>query len=149
MSPRYKEALSEVDYIINLLALEEMEKIPKEFREFITINKDKYYKISNIQELKEETLAILAIIYRKYLVPAEERDNLEKEFQEKLKLEKTKMGNNGTSLEINYTKKIIGENKIHKKEYEKMEHAISQYLEKKWYEKILHKIKSIFKRRGV
>ena len=43
VSPRYMEALSEVDYVINNLEREEIEKIPIKFREFIMKNKSKSY----------------------------------------------------------------------------------------------------------
>lgn len=71
MSPRYAEALVEVEYILDMLELDELEKIPKTFMEFITKNKAKRYEVTSIENLREETLAILAIVYRKYLAGPE------------------------------------------------------------------------------
>ena len=88
MNQRYKEALSEVEFVLERLGSEEMTKIPKTFQEFISENKCKWHEITEDDELKEETLAILAIIYRKFLAPPEERERLEKEYLEKLKKEK-------------------------------------------------------------
>ena len=91
MSPRYAEALVEVEYVLNMLELDELKKIPKTFMEFIAKNKAKRYEVTSIENLREETLAILAIIYRKYLADPEEREMLEKEYYEKLKLEKAQL----------------------------------------------------------
>jgi len=145
MSPRYMDALSEVDYIVNGLEISELSKIPENFRNFIKNNKSKYYDTNflkndiEVQKLKEETRAILAIIYRKYLAPVEEREKLEREYHEKILREKKELANNKKVeiKEIDYSPKVLKSEEpmsIHK-----------EYKKEKWYEKLLNKIKLIFK----
>lgn len=143
MSPRYKEALVEVDYVINMLESEELKKIPESFRNFILKNKDKRYSISSIENLKEESLAILAFIYRKYLSPLGERELLEKEYQEKLKKEKSERKNNIANVQTNYATKVIIQESVGN--MSKINADIVEYTNKKWYEKLIGKIKSILK----
>lgn len=143
MSPRYMEALVEVDYVINMLEPEELKKIPESFREFILRNKDKRYSIANTEKLKEEALAILAFIYRKYLSPPEEREKLEKEYKEKLKQEKAEKQRNRENIQINYVSKDI--NKVSIPKIEKTNVDIIEYTNKKWYNRLVDKIKSILK----
>lgn len=86
----YKEAFSEVNYIISKLPEEEMQKIPIKFRNFIKDNSFKHYEINidfenDEYKLKEETLAILSIVYRKFLATDEEKIFLENEYKEKLR----------------------------------------------------------------
>ena len=145
MSPRYKEALVEVQYIINKLEPQEREKIPQKFLEFIEQNKDKRYKMLDDGSLKEETLAFLAIIYRKYLAPKEERKNLEKKYQEKLKQEKAEIRNNRSNAEISYVPKVINQDNISNLETKTSVIAISNYTKKKWYDKFLDGIKNILR----
>ena len=98
MTPNYSEALCEVSYIINNLDKNDYNKIPVNFIEFIEKNKSRYYQIDfNINmpyenlNLKKETLAILGIIYRKFLSPIEKREELNKRYYERLKEEKHKV----------------------------------------------------------
>ena len=80
-----KQAYSEIDAFINLLPEEEKRKIPKDMQEFFKTQKDKEYKKEiyiNIpiekQNLKEETLALIALLYIKYICEnEEEKRNLE------------------------------------------------------------------------
>lgn len=148
MSPRYMEALSEVDFIISGLESSEINKIPENFRNFIKNNKSKYYDTNSlkedieVQKLKEETRSILAIIYRKYLAPIEEREELERKYQEKIREEKKELANRDKYevKEINYSPKVL------KNEDSKPIHKeIVEYKKEKWYARLLNKIKSIFK----
>lgn len=91
MSYRYCEAFAEVDYILTGLEEREREQIPKNLRDVIREKKAKNYNF-NIdltkslfeQNLKNETLAVLALIYRKYLSDSDKRTELEKHCQETL-----------------------------------------------------------------
>ena len=91
MSYRYCEAFAEVDYILNGLKERERDQIPKNLRDVIHDKKAKNYQV-NIdltkslfeQNLKNETLAVLALIYRKYLAGSEKREELETHYQETL-----------------------------------------------------------------
>jgi len=148
MSPRYMEALSEVDYIVSGLENSEISKIPENFRNFIKNNKSKYYDTNflkndiEVQNLKEETRSILAIIYRKYLAPIEEREELERQYQEKIKEEKKELASRSKYevKEIDYSPKVLKNEEpvpVHKE--------IVEYKEEKWHVRLLNKIKSIFK----
>lgn len=141
------ESLSEVDYVINNLEREEIEKIPIKFREFIMKNKSKSYRVETFENLREETYAILDFIYRKFLASADEKEELERKFMDKLKSEKRQEIQN---TEIDYSTKIIGKDDA--SEVMKEKRAIVEYTEKKWYEKMFEKIKKLFvrgKNRGV
>jgi hypothetical protein len=142
MNKIYKEALSEVEFILERLGPEEMTKIPKTFQEFISENKCKWHEITEEDELKEETLAILAIIYRKFLAPPEERERLEKEYLEKLKKEKeeNKKKQNSSKGEINYNFQPLNVEKVEEKKIELIELE-----EPKWYMKLINKLKAIIR----
>ena len=91
MSYRYCEAFAEVDYILTGLKENEREQIPKNLRDVIHEKKAENYKF-NIdltkslfeQNLKNETLAVLGLIYRKYLSDSENREELERHYKETL-----------------------------------------------------------------
>jgi len=92
MSYRYCEAFAEVDYILTGLKESERMQIPKSLLDVIHERKAKNYefhidlsKSLFEQNLKNETLAVLALIYRKYLSNAEEKEFLERRYQETLK----------------------------------------------------------------
>ena len=93
-----KENFSEVYEIINHLTQELRNKIPSDFVEFVSKNKDNNYvseidftKNINEQKISKETRAILAIIYRDFLCNKEEKKKLIKEDEKYLlELEKTK-----------------------------------------------------------
>lgn len=141
MSPRYMEALSEVDYIISNLEQEELEKIPNKLRDFIKNNKSKTYMIGDIDNLREETYAILAFIYRKFLVPVEEQEKLEREYNEKLKNEKEMIAEKLINSDINYSIKVINTDTIENIMKDNM--FLTEYVEEKWYKKIFDKIKKL------
>ena len=108
MNQKYNQALSEVEFVLSRFDKSDIDKIPQSFKDFITNNKCKWHEIDEDTELSEEALAILAIIYRKFLAPPEERAELERKFQEKLKKETEElkrieeMTNSNSNGEINY-----------------------------------------------
>ena len=71
---KYKIALAEIDDILKFADDEILLKIPESFKKFVKENKDKNY-ISNInpylplsyQNLKKETISILALINQDFL----------------------------------------------------------------------------------
>ena len=73
VSVRIRQAYSEIDEFLGLLSDEERNKIPKKLREFFNEEKDQEYKkginpniaIKN-QDLKEETLGIIALLNLQY-----------------------------------------------------------------------------------
>lgn len=89
------EALAEVDEIISMMPIEDANKIPGSFKNFIKDNKSVSYKPilrTDIplykQELKKDTFILCSLIYRSYLCEVEERQKLdEKDKQELEKIE--------------------------------------------------------------
>ena len=81
MKEKYREAFSEVAQIINLMPSNLLSRIPLEFKQIIQEEKSKTY-MPNITEpleqceLKNETIIILALIYRDFLCSQKERINL-------------------------------------------------------------------------
>ena len=82
MKRAYEEAFTEIDEILKIMPVDLLSKIPIKFRQMISENKAKDYKV-NIQEpldeqkLKEETVIILGLIYRDFLASPEERIELQ------------------------------------------------------------------------
>ena len=84
MTDEYKNALSEVDAVLDLLSEDMKNKIPKSFLEFVKENKSQTYSPNfdidlplSEQKLMQETKSILSIIYRNYLCNEETRRKLE------------------------------------------------------------------------
>lgn len=82
----YEQACAEMNFILNNLELEDLEKIPKAFIQFFADNMDKNYKV-NIdlnkplyeQNLLEETRAFIKIIDLNYFTS---KENLERKIAE-------------------------------------------------------------------
>lgn len=86
----YEEAFYEVDEVLKLMPIDLRSKIPMQFRQAISENKAKNYKIEikkplNQQEFKPETVAILGLIYRDFLASPEEREKLQIEDAKEIK----------------------------------------------------------------
>lgn len=86
----YEEAFCEVDEIIKLMPIDLKSKIPIQFRDIIENNKASNYKVEiqeplQEQQLKEETITILGLIYRDFLASPEEKERLQRQDAEKLK----------------------------------------------------------------
>ena len=84
----YREALSEIDDILNHLDVSILEKIPLKFKDFVRLNKSKtyipnFYHNKKLSELpiKEKTRRILAVIYMNFLC----NENEKKEYIKVLK----------------------------------------------------------------
>lgn len=99
-----KNALKEVDYIIQNLPLGIQKKIPSDFRKSIVENMNESYvpnafdenKSLEEQNILDETKLILAAMYRDYIVSDEERDNLvieENKIKQKLEEKKREIYN--------------------------------------------------------
>lgn len=90
MDKVYEEAFAEVDEILKIMPIDLLSKIPTQFRQIISENKDINYK-ANIheplkeEELKKETIVILGLIYRDFLASPEEREQLQLRDAEELK----------------------------------------------------------------
>ncbi len=142
MEEKYTKAFKEVYIILNRSSKEELIKVPKTFVEFIESNMDRDYNpqidfSDNFEEsVLEETLLILALIYRDYLISKEERAILLQD--EEKQLEELKKSYNIENLF-----------KKRQQESEESSSNIEQQLtvikEEKWYKKLLNKILSVFK----
>lgn len=84
MTNKYKNALSEMNRILNLLSEDMKSKIPQSFIDFVNENKSETYDFNldmNLplkeQKLMKETKVILSLIYRSYLCDEDTRRKLE------------------------------------------------------------------------
>ena len=98
MTYAYKEAYQEIYYILQNMEEEDVAKIPQNIIDVFEKNRIKHYQVNidpslplKEQNIKEETKAILALLYRKYWSDPEIREHLEKEFYEKLEKENAEL----------------------------------------------------------
>ena len=142
MEEKYTKAFKEIYIILNRASRDELDKIPKSFIEFIENNMDVNHKPKiefneNFENsVLEETLLLLALIYRDYLVSKEERTKLLEKEEEKL--EELKESYNVENL-FNKRKQDNENNSGN------IEQQLMVIKEEKWYKKILNKIMQIFK----
>ena len=146
MKKEYEEAFSEVDKIFDLMPIELLNKIPIKFKELIKENRSTLYK-PNINEpfedckLKDETLVILALIYRDFLCSAQEKQQL-------LLRDSNKIKEFENELRKKYNPDDIFKNKRNIQEpLENTTTAIVEYKEKNFIQKLFDKIKNIFKKK--
>lgn len=110
-----KNALKEVDYIIQNLPLGIQKKIPSDFRKIIVENMNESYvpnqfdenKLLEEQDILDETKLILAAIYRDYIVSNEERNNLviqENKMKQQLEEKKRERYNPNSLFKSNISK---------------------------------------------
>ena len=142
----YQEAFAEVDEILKIMPIDLLSRIPVKFRQVISENKAKNYKI-DIQEpleeekLKEETVVILGLIYRDFLASPEEREELQAKDAEELR-----------KIEEEMQKQYDMENIFNKKKSrETAENSDSStdmilYKEQGFLKKLFNLIKGIFKK---
>ena len=98
MDDIYREAFAEVLEVLKNSNQNIIEKIPKKFIKFLFENGDTEYKPdinfydSNWESMiSEDAQAILALIYRDYIVSESERNELLKEEQETIKEQEEKL----------------------------------------------------------
>ena len=84
MEEIYRDAFSEIYYILKQMSKENVNKISKSFITFIEKNRNLNYNpnlppdiLSNTEMLKNETRIVLSIIYRNYICSEKERKQLE------------------------------------------------------------------------
>ena len=149
MDEIYKQAFSEIDEIFKLMPSNLLNQIPEKFKEIIKEEKSINYKpeikepLENYQ-LKEETIIILALIYRDFLCDEDEREELKARDAQRLKEAEEQIRQKYNPDEIFKAKlKIdsITENELEKKE-------LMVIPEEKWYQRILNIIKKFFKRKN-
>ena len=147
MEKAYEEAFAEVDEILKMMPIDLLSKIPAKFRQVISENKSKDY-IVNIQEpleeeqLKEETIVILGLIYRDFLASPEEREELQLRDAEELKRIEQEMQEKYDILNIFEKRK---NNKIEDNEQNSTDLII--YKEQRFIRRLIDLIKGFFKRK--
>lgn len=147
-----RQAYTEIDNFIELLDEDTKNKVPQKLRAFFKTEKDKNY-IKNInvnqpiknQELKPETLALIAMLNLQYWCEDEnEKERLKNVYakNENLYQEKLKNKYNLDNIFKNRKKEeTIPESNISK------ENAIIEYKEQNFIQRLFEKIKHLFKRK--
>lgn len=153
MKQVYKMAFAEIDDILILMPTQLKNKIPIKLQKMISKNKSIDYK-PNIkepfeeQELMEETIIILGLIYRDFLCSPEEKKMLqEKDARELQEVEKAldeEIRRKYNPDNIFKSKNVTNENNDTSENQENV--ALMKYEEDKWYEKIFSVIKKLFKK---
>lgn len=148
VSAEYSEAASEVLAILDNTEVEEVNKIPKRFIEFLKDNCSKIYKpefdyTKSIKELnlKPKTQALLGLIYLKYWADEEGKEK----FNKKIKANEEKYQQ---ELREKYNTDNLFKKKenIIKQENEQEETQLPTVQNKSFIQKIIEKIKGIFRR---
>ena len=148
MNEVYREAFSEIDAIFELMPINLLNKIPEKFRNIIKNEKSANYKpiISEPieeYELKEETIIILALIYRDFLSTNEERELLKLRDAEKIKEAEKELYEKYNPNNLFKKTNIASEN--NNKTSSSSENQLIVY-EEKWFKIIFNIIKNIFKK---
>ena len=143
MNRAYEEAFVEVDEILKLMPIDLISKIPMKFRQVISENKAKDYKVEikeplEEEKLKEETVVILGLIYRDFLASPEEREELQLKDAEELK-----------RIELEMQQQYDIDN-VFKKRKKSLDENVSTdlivYKEEGFLKKLFNLIKGIFKK---
>ena len=149
-----RQAFTDISIIIQMMSKSMKNKINPNFIKLIEENKDTEY-VSNInkkiplkeQTLNENTKIILALIYRDFLCPPNERKRLQAKDAKELQEVQEQIENeirekyNPDDIFKNRSKNI---NNIPEKQIE--EKNIIAFQEEKWYKKIFNLIKNLFHR---
>ncbi len=145
MNEEYKIACTEIYSILQIMPDELVNKIPSSIIEKINKYKNNDYKINvtladieekNMKKFRNETITMLSIIYRDYIVDDETRKYLIK--KEKVNFQKLNQKYDYNNLfNINKKEEI--------KEVTNVEESKSLIKYEKWYIKLLNKIKHFFK----
>ena len=154
VTKEFAEASAEINEILKYMPKEEVEKIPSKLRDFFkeVASKDYVTNINpdlplDVQQIKEKTKDIIALIYRNYWCSEEERKELDqkliendKKFEEELR-EKYNPDNIFKN-NVTTTKKEESEVKE-----EKIEQSLVPQETGKWYQRFLDMVKKWFKKK--
>lgn len=146
MEKAYEEAFAEVDEILKIMPIDLLSKIPAQFREVISKNKAKDYKVEiheplEEEKLKEETVVILGLIYRDFLASPEEKEELQlKDAEEYQKIQE--------ELKRQYDIQNIFEKRKNDKnpQTDDITTELTLYKEPGFIQKLFNLIKGIFKK---
>lgn len=149
MDKDYREAFAEVLEVIKNSNDNIKKRIPQKFIAFLEKNKDDNYIVkidfNNVNwddSLKSETLAVLALIYRDYIISQEERKKLLIEEQEELiKIEnELREKYNPDNVFVNRNQKLENEQDINTNETKMIEYSESIFTKiKKWLKNLFNK----------
>ena len=149
MEEKYKESFAEVSEIFKLMPESMVNKIPVGLRTIIENEKSTIYK-PDIKEpleeckLKDETIIIMALIYRDFLCSKEEKEKLLQRDAEGLKKAEEELHEKYDVDNIFKKNKTV----VEKKQEENVEEtSLVEAKEEKWYQKIFNMIKGIFKKK--
>ena len=140
MERAYEEAFAEVDEILKIMPIDLLSKIPAQFRDVISKNKAKNYKVEiheplEEERLKEETIVILGLIYRDFLASPEEKEELQlKDAEEYQKIQE--------ELKRQYDIQNVFE----KRKKDSVTTEMTVYKEQGFLQKLFNLIKGIFKK---
>lgn len=152
MSYAYRQAYTEVYYILQNMSEVDVRKIPPDIIEILKQNRLKNYEVSinpsiplKEQNLKEETKAVLAVLYRKFWCDEDKKEELERKFYEKLKYE-TEIKAKSIKKPKEEYKGIDYSPKVIRDENQKEVKTITEYKIEKWYNKLFNRIRKILKK---
>lgn len=152
MEININESISEVLDILEHTDVNIVKKISLNFMNFLQKNKSQEYQVKiNYDEsdwkekLNDKTKAILALIYRDYIVEKDEREILIKKEQDEIK-RIIKENEEKYSYDNLFKKenKTINE-KLKEEAIQETQRALMIIKEEKWYTKIINRIKEFFK----
>ena len=145
MDRAYEEAFAEVDEILKIMPIDLLSKIPVRFRQVISENKAKDYKVEikeplEEEKLKEETVIILGLIYRDFLASPEEKEELQaKDAEELRKIEE--------GLKQQYDmENVFEKRKTPQNQQEEFSTDLIVYKEQGFLKKFFNLIKGLFKK---
>lgn len=148
MDENLKKSLKETYEIIQNSENKIIEKIPSNFLKFIEDNMDKNYnpKINFDDEnwknkINNDTKAILALIYRDYIVDTEKRNKLIQEEKAQREIYEQELREKYNPDEI-FKNKTVKENEVINN------NQLIEVKEASWYKKIIESILRIFGRRN-
>ena len=148
MDENLKKSLKETYEIIQNSENKIIEKIPSNFLKFIEDNMDKNYnpKINFDDEnwknkINNDTKAILALIYRDYIVDTEKRNKLIQEEKAQREIYEKELREKYNPDEI-FKNKTVKENEVINN------NQLIEVKEASWYKKIIESILRIFGRRN-
>lgn len=146
MKREYEEAFAEVEEVLKIMPTDILSRIPIKFKQIISENKAKDYKIIvkeplEEQKLKHETIVILGLIYRDFLTSPEEREELQlKDVEELNKIEQEL----NEKYDVN---KVFEKKKVKVKEENEEITDLTVYEEPGFIKRFFNMIKGIFKKK--
>lgn len=147
MKESYREAFSEISDIFKLMPTVMLDKIPNRFKQIIEQEKSTTY-ITEIHEpleecvLKEETIIVLALIYRDFLCDKTEKEQLKARDARKIREAEAELREKYNPDDVFKYKKSIQQN------FDNNDTNLPvEIKEEPFYKKIINLIKKVFHKR--